>query len=90
MALYDHASIASGYTSSDASYRENNLLEIKGFSITSEVVGTNHAYDRFSRQTLNNEIEWNDFRDLLSYVLNIRGATFRNLVLTISAGIQMF
>lgn len=50
MALYNfnyHASVASSNTSSDGSYDGNNLLEVKGFAITFDLVDTNHAYDRF-------------------------------------------
>lgn len=49
-------------------------MGVEGFVITFGLVATNHAYDNFYCQNLDNQIDWIDFIDLLYYVLGIRGS----------------
>jgi len=50
----------------------------------SENIGSAYVYDRFFRKTSGSEVEWEDFNEVINYVLTTRENTFRNLVLTIN------
>lgn len=87
----DYVGLALNETSSDASYGEDNPLDMRGLAVMCKAVGSTHAHDMFFHQNLDREMEWNDFRDLLFYVLSIKEAAFRKLVLTIiNANGQLF
>ena len=56
----------------------------------SENIGSTHVYDRFFRKTFGSEVEWEDFNDVINFVLTMIENTFRNLFLTINGEGQVF
>ena len=76
--------------SSEDRYPEGNLLSVKGVGIMSENIGSTHVYDKFFRKTFGSEVEWEDFNDVINFVLTMIENTFRNLILTINGEGQVF
>lgn len=88
--LYSQFNLDISNESSEDSCAEGNLLSVKEFGIMSENIGSTYVYNRFFRETYGSEVEWEDFNEVINYVLTIRENTFRNLVLTINAEGQVF